>query len=76
MESSEVFVKEEMGETQGQGNVPACPNIEKDSLARYIRKSYFYSSLQKYQFFSKIQQILWFLDTSLIINLLLTKLLK
>jgi hypothetical protein len=34
MESSEVFVKEEMDETKGQGNVPACPNIEKDPLAR------------------------------------------
>jgi hypothetical protein len=34
MESSEVFVKEEMDETQGQGNVPEIPNIEKDPLAR------------------------------------------
>ncbi len=32
MESSEV--KEEIDETQEQGNVPACPNIEKDPLAR------------------------------------------
>jgi hypothetical protein len=34
MESSEVFVKEEMDETQEQGNVPASPNIKKDPLAR------------------------------------------
>jgi len=29
-----VFVKEEIDETQEQGNVPTCPNIEKDPLAR------------------------------------------
>jgi len=34
MESSEVFVKEEMDGTQGQGNFLASPNIEKDPLAR------------------------------------------
>jgi hypothetical protein len=34
MESSEVFVKEEIDETQEQGNVPTCPNLEKDPLAR------------------------------------------
>jgi hypothetical protein len=34
MESSEVFLKEEMDEAQVQGNVPACPTTEKDPLAR------------------------------------------
>jgi hypothetical protein len=34
MERSEVFVKEEIDETQEQGNFPASPNIEKDPLAR------------------------------------------
>jgi hypothetical protein len=34
MESSEVFVKEEMDEAKEQGNVPASPNIEKDPLVR------------------------------------------
>jgi hypothetical protein len=34
MESNEVFVKEEMDEAQELGNVPTCPNIEKDPLAR------------------------------------------
>jgi hypothetical protein len=34
MESSEVFVKEEIDEAQEQGNVPENPNIEKDPLAR------------------------------------------
>jgi hypothetical protein len=34
MKGSEVFVKEEIDETQELGNVPACPNLEKDPLAR------------------------------------------